>query len=68
MTLKEWLADNDITVAQFASRINRAPESVRRYVSGDRIPDKETMPVIVAETGGAVTANDFFGISPQDAA
>lgn len=71
MTLKDWLAEQDISVPQFAARINRTPEAVRRYVSGERIPDKETMPLIASETGHAVTANDFFGIAPspqQDAA
>lgn len=62
MTLKDWLADRDVSVSQFAERIGRTSESVRRYVAGERIPDKETMPLIATETEGAVTANDFFGI------
>lgn len=63
MTLKDWLAENDVSIPQFAARINRAPETVRRYVAGERIPDKETMPLIAQETEGSVTANDFFGIA-----
>lgn len=67
MTLKEWLALEGLTPAQFASTIGRTSEAVRRYANGDRIPDKETMPLIAAATGNAVTANDFFGIfhSPE---
>lgn len=65
MTLKEWLEDEGVTVPQFAARIARSPEAVRRYVVGDRIPDKETMPTIVTETSGRVTPNDFFGINAR---
>lgn len=63
MKLADWLIDNNVTVPQFAERIGRTTESVRRYNNGDRIPDRDTMPVIVRETGGDVTANDFFGIA-----
>lgn len=63
MKLKDWLAENEVSVAEFATRIGRTAESVRRYAAGERIPDKETMPLIASETAGAVTANDFFGIA-----
>lgn len=70
MTLKEWLAARDMSLADFAGKIGRTSESVRRYANGDRIPDKETMPLIASATSGAVTANDFFGITavPQNEA
>jgi hypothetical protein len=61
-TLKEWLAAKDMPITRFASLIERTPEAVRRYVNGERIPDRETMPAIVRHTGGDVTPNDFFGI------
>lgn len=63
MTLKEWLVAEDIPIPRFAIRIRRTPEAVRRYVNGERIPDRDTMPLIVMETRGKVTPNDFFGIS-----
>jgi transcriptional regulator with XRE-family HTH domain len=68
MTLRDWLAVRQVSIPAFAVRIGRSPEAVRRYANGDRIPDKETMPLIAAETEGAVTANDFFGIetNPTD--
>lgn len=66
MTLKEWLSEKGIEPGAFAERIGRTAESVRRYLNGDRIPDRQTMPLIVAETGGRVTANDFFGIDAAD--
>lgn len=67
MTLKDWLAERQVSVPEFAARIKRTPEAVRRYANGDRIPDKETMPVIAHETSGEVTANDFFGITTDSA-
>lgn len=67
MTLKDWLTANDKNNAQFGEMIGRSAEAVRRYASGDRIPDRETMPLIVAATGGCVTANDFFGIEREQA-
>lgn len=66
MQLQDWLSANSVSIPDFAKRINRTPEAVRRYAAGARIPDRETMPLIAAETDGAVTANDFFGI--EDAA
>ena len=63
MKLKDWLEANEIAPAIFARRIDRTAETVRRYIAGERIPDKATMPLIVAATAGVVTANDFFDIS-----
>lgn len=48
---------------QFATRIGRSPEAVRRYLNGERTPDRETMRRIAFETNGEVTANDFFGLA-----
>lgn len=63
MTLSDWLSANEVSIPQFAARIKRTPETVRRYAVGDRIPDKKTMPLIAEQTDGNVTANDFFGIA-----
>lgn len=63
MKLRDWLDANDVSVAEFASRIGRTAESVRRYAAEERIPDKRTMPLIAEQTNGEVTANDFFGIA-----
>ena len=62
MTLKDWLTANDKNNAEFGAAIGRTAEAVRRYAGGERIPDRETMPLIVEATAGQVTANDFFGI------
>lgn len=67
MTLRDWLLENGLSPAQFAQRIGRRVQSVHRYLSGERIPDRETMAIIFAETGHQVTANDFHGLSVQPA-
>ncbi|MBB4611650.1 helix-turn-helix domain-containing protein [Sphingomonas yabuuchiae] len=64
MTLKEWLDREAMSVPQFATRIGRSAEAVRRYVSGERIPDKDTMPLIAEATQRKVTPNDFFDLTP----
>lgn len=68
MTLKDWLAEHSLTPNQFGQTIGRSSEAVRRYVNGDRIPDRVTMPLIVTATDGAVTPNDFFDLSAAEQA
>ena len=63
MKLSDYLAKHEISEAEFAARIDRTREAVRRYCNGSRIPDKDTMPKIALATGCEVTANDFFGIA-----
>ena len=65
MKLRDWLDERDISNADFGDRIKRSAEAVRRYAAGNRIPDRETMPLIVAETDGAVRADDFFDLHAQ---
>jgi hypothetical protein len=38
-------------------------ETVRRYVKGTRIPEREVMEKIALATACKVTANDFYGIA-----
>ena len=49
-----------------AEQIGVTPSAVYRYADGTRIPGRETMPKLVKLTGGAVTANEFFGIEEAD--
>jgi DNA-binding transcriptional regulator YdaS (Cro superfamily) len=63
VTLKEYLDDAQVDHRTFAARINVSPETVRRYINGDRIPDKQRMSRIALATNGQVTANDFFGLA-----
>jgi len=62
MKLGEWLNREALKPTEFAARIARTSEAVRRYVAGDRIPDRDTMPLIVEQTRGEVTPNDFFDL------
>lgn len=62
MTLSEYLKEAAIARADFARQIGVSPETVRRYIEGERIPDRERMAKIALATGCRVTANDFFGI------
>jgi DNA-binding transcriptional regulator YdaS (Cro superfamily) len=47
----------------FAKSIGVSAETVRRYLNGERIPDKKRMSRIALATHGQVTANDFFGLA-----
>jgi hypothetical protein len=63
MTLNEYLSDNQIRVQTFASRIKVSDPAVYAWLSGRNVPNRRLMARIVAETKGAVTANDFFHAS-----
>lgn len=63
MKLATWLSEEGLNYVEFGARIERSGEAVRRYASGERIPDRVTMPRIVHATGGKVTANDFFDLN-----
>ena len=63
MKLSEYLSRTSTPRQDFAETIGVSAETVRRYVAGQRIPEKEIMSKIAAVTGGQVTANDFFGIA-----
>lgn len=60
MKLKDYLTKHGKDCSQFAKEIGVSAQSVYRYVNGERIPDRETMPRILAATNGAVTADSFY--------
>ena len=60
MHLRKYLADKDLTAAEFAERIGVQPLAVRRYLNGDRRPAWDVLKRIKDETGGAVSASDFL--------
>lgn len=72
MKLSEWL---DIPNAdgsrkrrdEFAGRISVTPQMISAYCAGTIWPSKPTMQLIMAETGGSVTPNDFIEM-PHEAA
>lgn len=59
MTLRDWLAANNISDQDFAERLGVNRMSVWRYRTGVIVPDKDMLNRIRSETAGAVTANDF---------
>jgi transcriptional regulator with XRE-family HTH domain len=63
MKLSEYLEAQELSYAAFGRVIGTTGETVRRYVIGERIPDKHKMAKIALATGCKVTANDFFGIA-----
>lgn len=64
MTLRDWLKKQGMTPTAFARLMGVSHSTVLRYLSGDRIPEKDVMERIARETGGAVTPNDFFDLAP----
>lgn len=68
MRLIDYLNDNDISPAEFAVSIGVSKEAVRRYIAGDRRPTRRVLEKIALATACEVTANDFFQMTPQQAA
>ena len=69
MQLSDYLRINGISFAAFARAIGTPhARTVERYAKGQAIPNRAMMPKVIAETGGAVTADDFFAILPADVA
>ena len=62
-TLADYLRDHKLTPTEFGRTIGVSSEAVRRYRDGTRIPERETMALIVEATKSAVTPNDFYGVS-----
>jgi transcriptional regulator with XRE-family HTH domain len=63
MTLEQYLQKEGLTPSEFARQIMVSPETVRRYVAGERTPDRKRMTRIAEATNFRVTANSFFGIT-----
>ena len=61
MTLDQYLAAREIKEADFAVEIGVTQSTVNRLRKG-QVPNKELMAAIFVKTGGAVRADDFFGI------
>lgn len=66
MKLSEYLKINGIRIGDFASKIGVTEQAVYKYVRGERLPRPAVMAAISAESGGAVTSNDFYGVCHAD--
>ena len=62
MKLSAYLSLNDISDADFGALIGVERQAVHRYRSGVRVPTKAVLTRIFEETGGQVSANDFFDL------
>jgi predicted transcriptional regulator len=67
MRLADFLADREMSQAEFGKRIGATQAAVSRYADGSRMPRREHLSRIRKATGGVVTADDFLshGTSPQ---
>ena len=65
MKLSLYLSENGISFEAFAQKLGRSRQAVERYAAGKRIPDRETMPLIAAATGGIVGPADFYDLPPE---
>lgn len=61
MKLENWLKEQDINPSEFGRRCGVSHTAVGRWMRGDRVPRPAQMAAITRETGGAVTAVDFYG-------
>ncbi len=65
MTLADYIDTRGVAVADFANAIQVTPQTVYRYLSGERTPRGKMLRRIIAATAGAVQPVDFL---EQDAA
>jgi len=68
MKLRDWLTTNKKSDQYLADRLGVHRMTIWRYRTGETTPDKDMLNRIFAETGGAVTANDFIHDAPVEAA
>jgi antitoxin CcdA len=62
MKLDAYLARSGMTLHGFGKRVGVSHSTVQRWASGQSAPrGRATMQAVVSATGGAVTAEDFFG-------
>lgn len=58
-----WLKLKEMSIKEFAEKIGKTESLVHKYLYGDVIPKHETIVKIYRVTLGAVTADDFHGLS-----
>ena len=68
MKFARWIELNPDKVPDLRKQLGVTKQSFHRYVREERIPDKDVMPIIANATAFLVTANDFYGIDPLQAA
>jgi len=66
MDLTSWLVEQKIKRTDFAARIDVSPSYVTALCNGSVWPGREVMERINLETAGAVTPNDFLGLTGDE--
>lgn len=64
MQLADYLKTNGISDDEFGQKIGVSRQSVHRYKTFDRFPEKPVLSEIIKATAGAVTPNDFLQAPP----
>lgn len=59
MTLDQWMTDASLSAESVGKKMNLSGQAIRRYRSGERMPDAQTIEAIKALSGGLVDVRDF---------
>jgi transcriptional regulator with XRE-family HTH domain len=62
MTLDQWIKKSKCSVDEFARSVGVTSEAVRRYRSGERMPEPFVAQRIVEETKGRVSIQDLHDV------
>lgn len=65
MDLAAYLQTKNQTPDEFAEDVRVSPNTIGRYIRGDRFPRADVMQRIVQATSGVVTPNDFFSLKAK---
>jgi transcriptional regulator with XRE-family HTH domain len=60
MQLRAWLEKEEMSVAEFARRLDRSYLTVWRWLRGVRTPNKDMRKRVRGATGGEVMPADWF--------
>lgn len=66
MKLDAYLSTHGLSQSEFAARIGVSQPAVAKYVAGKRIPHRDVMARIVAETDGLVGPADFYEVEAAE--
>ena len=62
MKFSKFVEDSTKSIAEIAEEIQVSPQTIHKYVKGERIPEPDIMQRIFTATNGQVTANDFYDL------
>jgi transcriptional regulator with XRE-family HTH domain len=65
MKLSDYLYSKKMTQADFARLLGELPQTVGRYVNGERTPRPKTIQKIALITNGEVDANSFYNLTKK---